>query len=379
MEPIPLARPDITDLDRDAVAAVLRTDQLSLGPKIAPFERAVASAAAVRHGVAVNSGTSGLHLIVRALGLGDGDEVVTTAFSFIASSNCLLFERVRPVFVDIDPRTGNLDPARIEAAVTPRTRAILAVDVFGHPADYDALAAIAGRRGLALIEDSCEALGARYRGRPAGSFGAAGCFAFYPNKQITTGEGGMIVTDDDRIAELCRSMRNQGRDASAPSWLGHVRLGYNYRLSDLHAALGLAQMRRLEQLLADRARVAARYAQRLAPLADRLGIELPQVLPEVSMSWFVYVVRLAEGADVRRRDAVITHLRSRGVGCNNYFPPIHLQPFYREMFGHREGDLPITESVSARSIALPFFGGISEAQMDRVAEALESGIQSAGA
>jgi len=378
MESIPLARPDITDLEREAVAAVLRTDQLSLGPTIGRFEQAVATLAGVRHGVAVNSGTSGLHLIVRALGLGEGDEVITSPFSFIASSNCLLFERVRPVFVDIDPRTGNIDPARIEPALSPRTKAVLAVDVFGQPADYDALTAIVDRRGLALIEDSCEALGAKSKGRPAGSFGSAACFAFYPNKQITTAEGGLIVTDDGRIAELCRSMRNQGRDAAAPSWLGHVRLGYNYRLSDLHAALGLAQVQRLGELLAARARVAAAYNERLAPLAGSLGIELPHVSAGVTMSWFVFVIRLPEGATVQRRDAVIDFLRERGVGCSNYFPPIHLQPFYREMFGFKEGDFPITESVSARSIALPFFNRLTGAQIGRVADTLAEAIGAAG-
>ena len=374
MEPIPLARPDISSLERSYVAQVLQTHQLSLGPKVPAFEHAVAAAVEMRHAVAVNSGTGALHLIVRALGLTEGDEVITSPFSFIASSNCLLFERVKPVFVDVDPLTGNIDPAMIERAITPRTRALLVVDVFGHPADYDAIVPIAQRHGLAIIEDSCEALGSSYKGKLAGSFGAAGCFAFYPNKQVTTGEGGVIVTNDDRIAELCQSMRNQGRDASGNAWLAHVRLGFNYRLSDIHAALGLAQMERLGKLLAARAKVAAAYNKRLAGLVGSHGIELPVVLPDVKISWFVYVIRLRPGSTVEQRDRVIAHLRAKGIGCNNYFPPIHLQPFYRQLLGHKEGDFPVTESMGARGIALPFFNKLTAMQINQVAEALAEAI-----
>ena len=378
MEPIPLSQPDISQLERSYVARVMQTNQLSLGPRIPQFEQAVAAATGTHHAVAVNSGTSGLHLIVRSLDLHDGDEVVTTPFSFISSSNCLLFERVKPVFVDVDPRTGNIDPARIEAAITPRTKALLVVDVFGHPADYDAIQPIAAARNLAVIEDSCEAIGAQYKGRPAGTLGVAGCFAFYPNKQITTGEGGVIVTNDDRLADLCRSMRNQGRDVGANAWLAHVRLGYNYRLSDLHAALGLAQMERLGKLLAARAKVAAGYNKRLAGLAASHAIELPTVLPEVTISWFVYVIRLRPGTTVAQRDAVMAHLRSRDIGCNNYFAPIHLQPFYRELLGHKDGDFPVTESLGARGIALPFFNKLTASQIDRVAETLAEAIAQVG-
>ncbi|MCG3180649.1 MAG: GDP-perosamine synthase [Phycisphaerae bacterium] len=374
MEEIPLSRPDLTDLERSAVVKVLQTPQLSLGPRIPQFEAAAAKVAGVAHGVAVNSGTSGLHLIVRALGWGEGDEVITTPFSFIASSNCLLFERVKPVFVDVDPRTGNIDPAMIESAITPRTRGLLVVDVFGHPADYDAIEAIAARHGLRFIEDSCEAIGARHRDRPAGSFGAAGCFAFYPNKQITTGEGGMIVTDDAKLADLCRSMRNQGRDTTGGSWLGHVRLGFNYRMSDIQATLGTAQLERLDVILAERAKVADAYARRLAPLVESQGVETPQVLPGVTMSWFVYVMRLAEGTTAEGRDRVMAHLREQGIGCNNYFAPIHLQPFYRELLGTKEGDFPVTESLGARGIALPFFNKLTESQIDRVAGVLADAI-----
>lgn len=379
MEPIPLAQPDISSLERSYVAQVLGTNQLSLGPKIPQFESAVAAASGVKHAVAVNSGTSGLHLIVRAMGLHDGDEVITTPFSFIASSNCLLFERTKPVFVDVDPRTGNIEPARIEAAITPRTKALLVVDVFGHPADYDAILPIAAKHNLAVIEDSCEALGAKYKGRPAGAFGRAGCFAFYPNKQITTAEGGIIVTDDDRLADLCRSMRNQGRDTQSNAWLGHVRLGYNYRLSDIHAALGLAQMERLTKLLAARAKVANAYNKRLASLVGSHGIELPAVLPDVQISWFVYVIRLRPGTTVAQRDRVMAHLREKGVGCNNYFSPIHLQPFYRELLGTKEGDFPVTESLGARGIALPFFNKLTAVQIGQVAEVLAEAITAAGA
>jgi perosamine synthetase len=262
--------------------------------------------------------------------------------------------------------------------ITPKTKAILAVDVFGHPADYDAIQPIAARHNLVVIEDSCEALGAQYKGRPAGTLGVAGCFAFYPNKQITTGEGGVIVTNDDRIADLCRSMRNQGRDVGANAWLAHVRLGYNYRLSDLHAALGLAQMERLGKLLAARAKVAAGYFKRLAPLVASHGIELPVVLPEVTISWFVFVIRLRPGTTVAQRDAVMAHLRSRDIGCNNYFAPIHLQPFYRELLGHKEGDFPVTESLGARSIALPFFNRLTASQIDRVGETLAEAIAQVG-
>lgn len=374
MEPIPLSQPDISSRERSYVAQVLQTPQLSLGPKIPQFEQAVAQRVGLAHAVAVNSGTSALHLIVRSLGIGEGDEVVTTPFSFIASSNCLLFERARPVFVDVDERTGNIDPARIEPAITTRTKALLVVDVFGQPADYDAIEPIARRHGLPIIEDSCEALGATYRDKPAGSFGVAGCFAFYPNKQITTGEGGVIVTDDARLAELCRSMRNQGRDTSAGGWLSHVRLGYNYRMCDIQAALGLAQMERLDKFLAARAKVAASYNDRLAPLVASHGIELPGCVQGSRISWFVYVIRLAKGSTVEQRDAVLARLQQKGVGCNNYFAPIHLQPFYREMFGYRPGDFAVCESLGARGIALPFFNKLTSVQIDRVAEVLDEAL-----
>jgi perosamine synthetase len=368
---IPLARPDITDLERRAVMRVLETPVLSIGPEIVGFEKELAAQAGVAHAVAVNSGTSALHLIMASLGIGPGDEVVTTPFSFVASSNCILFQGATPVFADIDPLTLALDPARVEERITPRTKAVLAVDVFGHPADWDALEALARRHGLALVEDSAESIGARYRGRPAGGFGDAAIFAFYPNKQITTGEGGAVVTDRQDIADLARSLRNQGRGAGA-GWLHHERLGYNFRISEMNCALGRAQLSRLDEILAARERVAQTYNRVLANVP---GVQTPFVADDVSMSWFVYVVRLAEGYTAAERDRVMDHLRANGIGCNNYFPCIHLEPFYRAGWGFQEGDFPIAESISGRCIALPFFGALTEEDIEHVAFRLDEALR----
>jgi len=349
---VPLSNPDITELERKAVLDVLNTSHLSLGPKVVEFEEKIADFVGRKFAIAVNSGTSGLHLIVKSLGLGSGDEVITTSFSFIASSNCLLYEDVTPVFVDIEPHTYNIDPARIEAAITSKTKAILAVDVFGQPARYDVIQGIAQRHGLSVISDSCESIGSEYKKRKAGSFGAAGVFAFYPNKQITTGEGGAIVTDDAEVARLCRSLRNQGRGESG-GWLAHERLGYNYRLSDISAALGAAQLGRIGEIVEKRQRVAATYNELLKALDGE--IILPTIDPGVNrMSWFVYVIRLADHFDRADRDAVMKDLQRQGIGVNSYFQPIHLQPFYARRFGFRDGDLPITEKTAQRTIALPF-------------------------
>jgi len=365
---IPLAQPDLTEREVEAVVRVLRTSRLSLGPVLEAFERRLAAVAGVKHAVAVNSGTSALHLCVKALDIKEGDEVITTPFSFIASANCVLYERARPVFVDIDPHTLNLDPGRVERAITARTKAVLAVDIFGHPAEWDALADIARRHGLKLIEDAAEALGAEYKGRRAGSFGDVAVFAFYPNKQITTGEGGAVLTDDAEIAELCRSLRNQGRgEDSTGGWLRHERLGYNYRLSDLNCALGLAQLERLGELLQKRERVARLYNERLEPLEQRGLLQRPYVAPHVKMSWFVYVIRLDRRFD---RDSVMRQLRARGVECADYFPPIHLQPVYRAL-GYKPGDFPITEDVASRTLALPFHPRLTESEVDRVVATLE--------
>lgn len=366
---IPLSSPDITALERDAVNEVLCGTALSLGPKVPEFETAIANYVGSRHAVAVNSGTSGLHLCVKAAGIGEGDEVITTPFSFVASANCVLFERARPVFVDIDPSTYNIDVDRIEAAITPRTKAILPVHVFGRPCRMDAIAEIAARRGLAIIEDSCEAIGASYRGRMAGTFGQTGVFAFYPNKQITTGEGGMIVTDDGEIARLCRSWRNQGR-ADGSGWLQHERLGYNYRLSDINSVLGSAQLKRIDGILDGRSRVAAMYSSKLAS-SEEFVLPSP-ASDDASVSWFVYVIRLNDDYDGADRDQVLRTLREEGIGCNNYFPPIHLQPFYRDTFGYKEGDFPVTEHVGHRTIALPFFTQLTEAQIETVVRALRA-------
>jgi len=359
--PIKLSSPDITEAEIAAVTEVLRSGWLSLGPKVPEFEKAMADYIGVKHAVAVSSGTTGLHLLMRAIGVGRGDEVISTPFSFIASTNCVMFEGARPVLVDIDPHTWNIDPERIEAAITPRTKAIIPVDVFGQVADLDRIAAIARRHGLRVIEDSCEALGSRYKGRMAGSLGDAGIFGFYPNKQITTGEGGMIVTNDDEIAHLCRSMRNQGRDTMA--WLAHDRLGYNYRLSDVASAIGLAQIRRIDEILARRARVAGWYRQRLGGDA-RLSMQ--RLSPDVEMSWFVFVVKLADDYTEERRNAIIESLRAKGIGSSNYFAPIHLQPFYGREFGYKKGDFPVCERVAARTVALPFHNHLTEAEVEHV-------------
>lgn len=371
MNNIPLSSQWIDASDEQAVLDVLRSDHLSLGPHLPEFEAGLAGVAHVAHGIAVNSGTSALHLIVRSLGLTEGDEVITTPFSFIASSNCLLFERVKPVFVDIRPDTYNIDPSLIEVAVTSRTRGILAVDAFGQPAELDTIESIAARHGLKLIEDSCEALGSEWKGRRCGSWGDAGAFAFYPNKQITTGEGGCVVTQSDRLAALCRSMRNQGRGESG-EWLGHERLGYNYRISDISCALGSSQLRRLDDIVERRSQVAQRYT---ALLGDVPEVITQKVLPEVTrMSWFVYVVRLADRFSRTDRDWLIAWLAEHGIQTRPYFTPIHLQPFYVEQFGYKPGDFPVTEQISARTISLPFFTMMTAQQQETVVAKLKEGL-----
>lgn len=374
-DPVHLSGPDITQAEIDAVVAVLRTPRLSLGPKLAEFEQTFCDRLGVRHAVACSSGTVGLHLCWRAMGLQGGDEVITTPFSFIASSNSVMFDGGRPVFVDIEPDTWQIDVRRIEAAITPRTKAILPVDVFGSIPDMDAINALARRRGLRVLEDSCEALGATYKGRAAGALAEAGVFGFYPNKQITTGEGGMIVTDDEHIAFLCRSLRNQGRDPSTAAsgqcaaWLQHARLGYNYRLTDIQCALGVVQMRRLAEILSKRRQVYGWYRERLA---DEQRVALQRVPADVELSPFVFVVRLADDYSQQDRDAILGKLRARGIECSNYFTPIHLQPFYRAQLGCKPGDFPTTEALSARTVALPFHNGLSEADVERVVRALRA-------
>lgn len=364
---IPLSTPDIGDDEREAVMAVLGTDRLSLGPVIGEFERRLAEWAGVEHAVAASSGTAALHMAVRALGLRGGDEVITTPFSFIASSNCLLYEGAKPVFVDVERDTLNIDPDQVRTAITPLTRGILAVDIFGHPADWDALRSLASEFELALIEDSAEALGSTYRGRPAGGLADVGVFGFYPNKQITTGEGGAFVTNDGELAEMARSLANHGREETGDQWNEHRRLGYNYRLSEIACALGIAQLDRLEELMERRARVAGWYRERLAKID---AITLPDARDDVRLSWFVYVVRLDGGYSRSDRDRIIDELRARGIGCRNYFPPIHLQPLFRETYGYAPGDFPITEAVAERTIALPFFAALTENEVVEVVETL---------
>lgn len=379
-----MSSPDITEAERQAVLSVLNTPNLSMGSWTDRFEAAFCERTGSKHAISVNSGTAGLHLCVRAAGWSPGDLVITTSFSFVASTNVLLFENVIPVFVDVEERSGNIDPGLVEQAAADITRGgaaarrwlprqgvpegaklrgLLAVDVFGQPADLAALRQTADRYGLGFIEDSCEALGAEYRGKSAGTFGDCGVFAFYPNKQITTGEGGMIVTDDERAASFMRALRNQGR-APGDTWLQHTYLGYNYRIDEMSAALGTIQMSRLDELIAKRQRVADWYAQRLA----KLPFEAPNVAAYTSkVSWFVYVIRVPKGM---QRARVAAALAERGIPVRPYFLPIHLQPYMVERFGYRQGDLPVTEDLGERGLALPFSSVMTEEQVETVCRAL---------
>ncbi|MEM8781552.1 MAG: DegT/DnrJ/EryC1/StrS family aminotransferase [Planctomycetota bacterium] len=383
MSDLPLSQPDVTQREIDAVTEVLRSGRLSLGPMQERFEDLVAIRSDRSQGVAVSSGTAGLHLVLLALGIGLGDEVITTPFSFIASANCILMVGATPVFADVCPRSLNLDPKQAEAKITDRTKAIVAVEVFGNTTHMASLEQLARKHDLALIEDCCEALGGvAAGGRKVGSFGRAGVYGFYPNKQVATGEGGMIVTDDERLATACRSLRNQGRsvdahagsDNSVGSWLAHERLGYNYRLSEIAAALGVAQMERLDEMLEARRRVARSYMERLMDWDD---LVLPTMEPgsEDDMSWFVFVVRLAASYGHVERDRVIAGMKRHEIGASNYFPCIHLQPFYREQFGFKPGDFPLAERASQRTIALPFFNRMDDTQIELVCHTLKVMIQ----
>jgi perosamine synthetase len=367
-EAIPLARPVIGELEIERVLEVLRSGRLSLGPLLPEFEQQFARRVGAAHASAVSSGTAGLHLALRAAGVTDGDEVVTSPFSFVASANVIVYERARPVFADIDPVTFNLDPDAAAAAVTDRSAALLPVHIFGYPADLAAFE----RLGLPIVEDACEALGAvDADGVPVGGRGHPAVFGFYANKQIATGEGGMVTTASAALKERIDSERNQGR-APNMDWLDHDRLGFNYRLGEIACALGLAQLERLDELLAGRARVAAAYGE---ALADIDGVELP--CPDstaargggsqIRRGWFVYVVQLPRDVD---RDATVRALHARGIPSKPYFPAVHLMTYYREQFGHKEGEFPVCEDVAARSIALPFFPEMTESQVEQVAESL---------
>ncbi|HZT17206.1 MAG TPA: DegT/DnrJ/EryC1/StrS family aminotransferase [Gaiellaceae bacterium] len=364
---IALSAPWIDERDEELVLEVLRSGWLSLGPTGPRFESLLAEAVGAPHCAAVSSGTAGLHLCMRLAGVGPGDEVITSPYSFVASANCAIYEGATPVFADIDPRTFNLDPAAVEAAITPRTKAIVAVDIFGYPCELDPLRELCEWHGLALVEDACEALGARYKGRAVGSHGHPAVWAFYPNKQMTTGEGGAVTVHDAEQAELLRSLRNQGR-LETSSWLQHGRLGFNYRLDDVSAALGIGQLEKLDRILAARRDVAARYGE----LLREVDVDTP--LPDDDdheRSWFVYVVKLPSGVD---RDGVMARLADEGIATAPYLPSIHLQSYMRERYGFSEGMLPVSEDCSARTMALPFHARLEREDQERVVEALRGAL-----
>jgi dTDP-4-amino-4,6-dideoxygalactose transaminase len=371
---VPLSSPDIGEEEVRAVEQVLRSSILSIGPKVQEFEKLVSEYSGLRYCVAVNSGTSALMLIMKAAGVTVGDRYLTTPFSFVTSSNILLYEGAEPVFVDIDPLTFNMDVRQLEQryAEDPAKetiKGIVGVDVFAQPLDWDPILDFTQKTGLKVIEDSCEALGSSYKGKNCGSFGSAGAFAFYPNKQMTTGEGGVVVTDDEEIYQLCRSMRNQGRGV-AENWLEHVRLGYNFRMDELNAALGIEQVKKLDHFIVKRNAVAERYAKLFSGVS---GVRTPVVETYTTrISWFVYVVMLDEGID---RDGIIGYLQELGIQSRNYFAPIHLQPFYKERFGYREGMLPITENVTKRTLAIPFYNNLTVEDQEYVVHTLKEGIE----
>ncbi len=365
---VPLSRPYLDELEEELVLDVLRSGRLSLGPTIERFEELFAQAVGAPFAAAVSSGTAGLHLLCHLARLGPGDEVITTPYSFAASANCFIYEGATPVFADVDPATLNLAPAAVEAAVTERTRAIVAVDIFGYPCELDELRAICDRHGLALVHDTCEALGAEYRGRPVGSHGPSAVFAFYPNKQITTGEGGVVTTHDEEEWRLLQSLRNQGR-ADGGGWLEHARLGFNYRIDDIRAAIGIGQLEKLDEILALRRRAAGRYGQLLAEVSGVATLAADDA--DHVRSWFVYVVALDPGLD---RERVICALGRAGVATARYLPCIHLQPYMRERYGFREGLCPVAEEASRRTLALPFHTLIEPADQEYVVEALGEAI-----
>ena len=365
---IPLSRPYIDEREEELVLEVLRSGRLSLGPTIERFEELFAERVGAPYAAAVTSGTAGLHLLAHIAGVGPGEEVITSPISFVATANCFIFEGAEPVFVDVDRRTLNLDPAAVEEAVTERTKAIVAVDMFGYPCELDELRAIAERQGLVLIDDSCEALGARYRGAPVGSHGVSAVFGFYPNKQITTGEGGVVTTHSEEEHDLLKSLRNQGRSYES-RWFHHVRLGFNYRFTDLQAAVGIAQLEKLDRILELRSAAAARYTRLLT---DIDGVEAPLADDaEHTRSWFVYVAKLDAAID---RDAVTERLAAEGIEAGHYVPCVHLQPYMRERYGFSEGLCPVAEDAASRTLALPFFPQLEGEDQERVAAALRAAI-----
>jgi len=371
---IHLSRPDITDKEIDAVISVLKSPNLSLGPKLGEFEQNFANYIGRKRAVAVNSGTSGLFLCLSAMGIKPGDEVITTPFTFIASATTIMMCGAKPVFVDIDPVSLNINPEKIEAAITEKTKAILPVEIFGNPAGFDKICKIANKHNLLVIEDSCEALGSSLNGKMAGNFGQMSVFAFYPNKQITTGEGGMILTDNDNLADLCVSLRNQGRDISAGppraksnGWLSHQRLGYNFRLSDINCALGITQLSRINEIKSKREQVAKWYCEMLS---DENRLIVPKAIEGCDVSWFVFVVRLVEPSR-DKRDMILDKMTNEGIQVSNYFPPVHLMPFIANEFNYKQGDFPITERFCESTIALPFYNDLSRDQIAIVCQKLE--------
>jgi len=367
---IHLSRPDITEKEIDAVCRVLRSPNLSLGPELQRFEQAFAAYLGRKYAVAVNSGTSALFLCMHALGIGAGDQVITTPFTFIATVNAIMMVGAEPVFVDIDPANLNMDPAKIEPAITPKTKAILPVEVFGNPAGFDQICRIADKHHLPVVEDSCEALGSALNGKKAGTFGRLSVFGFYPNKQITTGEGGMIVTDDDNLADICISLRNQGR-AKQGGWLSHNRLGYNFRLSDINCALGLAQLARIDRIKSKRKTVACWYRQMLA---DEPRLIVPVEPENCDMSWFVFVVRLTGSFSKDHRDRLIEAMNRKGIQLRDYFTPVLRQPFIVERLGPMAADFPITDSISQRTLALPFHNNLTKNEATLVCERLKAAL-----
>jgi len=365
---IALSAPWIDARDEELVLEVLRSGRLSLGPTIERFEELIAERVGAPYAAAVSSGTAGLHMLAHIAGLGPGDEVITSPLSFVSSANCFILEGATPVFADVDSRTLNMDPGTLEAAITERTKAVVAVDMFGYPCELDEIRAISDRRGLVLIEDAAEALGAEYKGRAVGSQGISGVFGFYPNKQLATGEGGIVFTHSEEEWQLVKSLRNQGRDYRGGAWFHHVRVGFNYRWTDVQAAIGIGQLEKLERLLSLRAEVAARYTQ----LLEDVEVEpLCADDPTHRRSWFVYVIALPAGAD---RDRVMTELRAQGIGTAEYVPCVHLQPYMRETYGFGEGTCPVAEGVASRTLALPFFPQLEADDQERVVEALRAAL-----
>ena len=367
---VPLARPYLDEREEELVLEVLRSGRLSLGPTIDRFEELFAERVGAPYAAAVSSATAGLHLLVRTAGIGAGDEVITTPLSFAATANCFLYEGATPVFADVDARTWNVDPAAVEAAITDRTRAVIAVDIFGYPSELDSLIDLCQRHGLTLIDDSAEALGAQYKGKPIGSHGPPAVFGFYPNKQLATGEGGVVTTHSEQLREELVSLRNQGRSYSGGSWFDHVRLGFNYRWTDIQAAVGIAQLEKLDELLTLRSAAAARYNELLAGVD---GVKLaPADDDDHRRSWFVYVVQLTPELD---RARVMADMREHGVDVAEYMPCIHLLTYMRERFAFTEGLCPVAEEISSRTLALPFFPGLEAEDQEYVVEVLREALE----